>query len=256
MQRVPWLWRKRWRLIATMIGIEVVVLYAVTLPLAWVFTPDKGWFGPALSLVYILFVLLLQGIFLLPVRKPGIGAGHWSVKVSLAVGALAGATLFTALVFGIIISVFESPDLDEPNEWYVVAAVLILSWLIGTSLLWAFCKRGSRETILQRIAAGLFTGTIIESAAIIPLDVMWRRKDDCHCMAPSYIAIMVCMTVGVFALGPMILLPLIRRRRRRWYAGFCDVCGYDLRATPRAERCPECGTGWRGSTHTKAEQQR
>jgi rubrerythrin len=53
------------------------------------------------------------------------------------------------------------------------------------------------------------------------------------------------MSVGIVALGPAVLLPILSRRRKRWYAGRCDACGYDMTGTPSADRCPECGAGWR-----------
>jgi predicted RNA-binding Zn-ribbon protein involved in translation (DUF1610 family) len=36
-------------------------------------------------------------------------------------------------------------------------------------------------------------------------------------------------------------VPLAMRRRSRRRAGRCIKCGYDLRATPAASPCPECG---------------
>ena len=48
----------------------------------------------------------------------------------------------------------------------------------------------------------------------------------------------------LFAIAPTYwLLNLTRRRiKKRHRLGLCLHCGYDLRATPQGNRCPECGT--------------
>ena len=60
--------------------------------------------------------------------------------------------------------------------------------------------------------------------------INWRYRQ----LIVPYDAVAVC-----FAIVPAVWVWRFSRRAKSIRAGFCAICGYDLRATP--ERCPECG---------------
>ena len=198
---------------------------------------------------------LLQGLFLLPVAKPSVslegrGTALWlsAAAAAVAVALMWGAA--AAAVVGVIqlVDVVDwTGDLAEPVVWGALASVFI-AWAVATPLIIAFVSRGRRETALGRLSAAIFLGTAVEAVAIVPIDVMMRRKTDCYCDTGTFWALSACGTVGLFVLGPAIALPLIASRRKRWYQSRCDACGYDMSATMTAPRCPECGAGWRSGS--------
>ena len=196
-----------------------------------------------------------QGLLLLPVRRPGfvVGKGK-NLRTSLVVAGFAIGVLVLAFV-ATLAGLLEAYDLGwrglerraPGGVWTVAAVIVIAGWAIATPLLMRFCKRGPREGVLARLSTRLLAGTMVEVALLIPMDLLVRRKGVCYCWSGSYWGLTLCGAVGLIFAGPAILLPLLTKRRKAWYAGRCGVCAYDMRGHPDALRCPECGTGWRGA---------
>jgi hypothetical protein len=164
---------------------------------------------------------------------------------------LIAACVAASLLAGLVLAASSVSTLLGRREtvwayWPVAfTGTLVGAWAVGTPLLWAYCRRRDPETALGRISSRLFLGTMVEAGAIIPLDVMVRRKTDCYCGEGTMWALTICWAAGTVVLGPFVWLIPMGRRRRRWYAGRCPVCEYDMRGCMDAERCPECGAGWR-----------
>lgn len=82
------------------------------------------------------------------------------------------------------------------------------------------------------------------SSSFGPLQWEWNDSTQPNLfMSVRYFSAPCWLVSPALALWPLTSLFLLlrrrRRRRHREFAGCCDQCGYDLRATP--DRCPECG---------------
>ncbi len=194
----------------------------------------------------IVVFTVLQACFLFPVRRPTPAGSGASLKFSLAIAGLL-AVLLAAGAVGLAIDALilmevQLPDVRNTEFWFL--GMIVAAWVPATLLLWSFVNSRRPESALARIAARLFLGTVIEAVATVPIAVMIRRKTSCYCGTGSFFSLIVCVGIGWFTLGPAIFLPMIAKRRQRWYGGHCGACGYDMRGCMNAERCPECGTGW------------
>jgi hypothetical protein len=171
------------------------------------------------------------------------------VLLSVTIAACSAASLIGGSVLAAC-SVIDLFDDDFNANRFVVAALgaILLGWPAGTILMLGYCRRLRTETALGLLASRVFIGTAVEAGAIIPLDIMVRRKSNCYCGEGTLWALTICWGAGTLLLGPAIWLVPLARRRRRWHGGHCPVCDYDMRGHMTAERCPECGAGWRASS--------
>ncbi len=209
--------------------------------------------------VALAILMSLQTILIWPVRKPRPrNQRGWPLRLSIGVAALVGTALAGALYLGLgtLVQILEwqGHGGDGHAFAYIFFAWIALSYIGGSILMYRFCTRNlnsglRHEDLLARIASTLFIGTLVEAVAIMPIDIMFRRRQDCYCLAGTFWAYILLLASGLVTLGPAILLPVLTRRRKRWYASRCDCCGYDMTGIINArrtiDRCPECGVGWK-----------
>ncbi|MFZ4573115.1 MAG: hypothetical protein ACOYN0_01880 [Phycisphaerales bacterium] len=176
----------------------------------------------------------------------------WSAGVPVRQSIWIAGMVCGVLVAGFVMLVFSayetfdpmSRDMPSDAARAVLLAMPLVSWLIATPLLVRFAKRHPGDTALDKLASRLLMGTIIETAAIIPFDVLARRRDSCYCLESSFFALIAAGSAGLIMLGPAIFL-VVGRRRAKWMSSRCPVCEYDMSGFPHALRCPECGAGWK-----------
>lgn len=135
----------------------------------------------------------------------------------------------------------EDGDIEEQPVPAIVLATAFGSWALWTPLLIAFLRRPNAPTRLARLARGLLAGSIVHAAAVLPLEVMVRRKTSCYCSESSFWALSATLGVGLFAVGPAVFLVPFAARRSALRRGLCPACGYDLTTLPPPRVCPECG---------------
>lgn len=182
--------------------------------------------------------------------RDGLPAGISTLFAAMLAGLLLTGTLLLILDAAELAQ--EAMGVSDPDmpDWLWKVAFLagpVVGWIAATPLILGFVRRGHPESQLSRLANAIFIGTLIEAVITIPIYVMVRRKSMCYCAEGSFWSLIIFGSVGLVALGPAMYLLPIGKRRRRLTDGCCPACGYDLRSTPEAPRCPECGAGWRES---------
>jgi hypothetical protein len=169
-------------------------------------------------------VFILQLLFLRPVLPAKRGARPRALLPSMIVIGLASALL----VFSVLFLVVAIPRLFGASEdyldpvlpdWFgwVVGGALAASWAVFTVLLvrWSSRQTDPPQDMLGRVATSLFRGTAVEALALIPVDVMIRRRTSCYCGEASCGALILWLSGGILVAGPALFLVWTRRARAR-----------------------------------------
>lgn len=244
---------KRWSLVFAYWLVQSVLVAAVPIV---VFSFENGGFNPptvrelmdpdawkvfgfwVAVFTVVQWVLVFPWQLQTPPRKRG-----KSLKLSLVVSAF----LIGLMVIGIVLAMFEAfwpRSVESEAAGLAVLAAVLLSWVVGSVLLLAYCRRSAltNDGLLTRVARLVFAGSVVETIALIPLSVMVRRKSECYCFTGTYFMLNVCAALGIVVAGPAFLVPLFARGgRARRFAGLCPWCGYDRAGLAVGAACPECG---------------
>jgi hypothetical protein len=163
------------------------------------------------------FALLSAAVLLVPRMMLASALSRWSAMQKLTI---ADGVCLTMLLLIWFVVVHQKVRSETREQGYYFCTKLLLA--------------GSMAGAIVCVLLACFYGAIVGStkAAVEVLVVS----------LPG-----VCVA-GTIALGSVLYLKGLWIRRAPWYETHCAECGYDLSGNLGANKCPECGTGWRSGT--------
>lgn len=201
---------------------------------------------------------IAQMVFVIPVvaKTPPRGDRPRSLMTSLLIaGAIAGVLFFgagAALADAMSMIIDNTADpADKEWLWLVAITTWLAGWGFWTILLVVFTREIWADRALGRATGLLLGGTVLEIIAVIPIDLMVRRRTDCYCATGTMITLLLSTAATLWLVGPGIVIAIMSPRHRMWRKTHCERCGY-ARGPSKSERCPECGMEWAKKTAASA----
>jgi hypothetical protein len=232
-------WIKSDMLVLRWVFLALYILIAGGLALKWF----EEWHD-TIFLVILGAMLASQALLILgtgtvrlchPIRRP-----------RLILPIIGAATMMTLLGGGLVGAMWELLNVDKlniPHGDILFFAILGISWIGWGVLLWHHVKDRAKHSVLSRVTACLFAGSLLELLATVPSHIIVSRRPGCFVGLATMMGIVAGLCVMFVSFGPMIFLLFLRPRHRAEIGAdghpHCPGCGYDLFAS--RERCPECG---------------
>ncbi len=275
MTRPPLFIGHRQRILVLAVGLPlyaVVLTVVTTFAIAALVDPsdalDTGWemlSEPAVDepawwawcVVPVLLLVGTQALFVVPLFKVDLQPARRSRSV--LVGLVMAAVVAAALTVGLACGFLELLNLWEGRiehllaqrawGWPITLPLFVTSWILWSAVFVVFTRKKRHAGLLGRLVTILLAGTVVEALAVIPIDIMVRRRTDCYCATGTFYALLIATLAAMWLSGPGVAI-LYLRRRRRMAAVSCVHCGYPKGPSP-GPLCPECGYAWEAAISHK-----
>lgn len=193
-----------------------------------------------------LVITATQIVFVVPLVRPKLAtkARGRSMRAAVIMAAGVAAVLTAGLFCGLLelLDLWHDRFDQAPWAWPVLLAVIVTGWVIWSVALLMLTRNSRHPGVLEKLVIWLLAGTVVEILAVIPVDVLVRRRTDCYCATGTFHSLLIAVLAALWLAGPGAVILWSRRRRRR-AARECLHCGYTKGPSP-GPTCPECGHVW------------
>ena len=197
----------RWALLALYLGLVLSLGGGTAL------FNEGGNEGTAFVITVLALTLGSQALFLLGSGKLELSrpVRGWRLVIPAAVAGLMLAILIGA-------AAVATAELFYLNKGWVgvllLYALVPVSWIVWSVLLFIYCRGRERFTILARLTGLIFAGSLATILVSIPAHILVSRRPGCFVGILTFFGIASGVCVMLWSFGPTILLLFFREKRR------------------------------------------